>query len=141
MDRRSVKDRRKQPTTFWDQFSVIGKRKEFRRSGEVKGGGYVDRYGAHLLFVLTFITGLNLLDALFTMAVLDLGAIEINPVVVSVMNLCGDKFWIWKFGIVSFSIVLLCLHSQFRRVKCAIVSICLVYLAVVLYEIVMMIYP
>ncbi len=83
---------------------------------------------------------MNILDALFTMMIIDLRGVEVNPIVLSVMNLYGDKFWIWKFGLVSFSLVLLCLHSRFRRVKAAVAGICLFYLAVVFYQVYLVIY-
>lgn len=62
------------------------------------------------------------------------GSWEVNPIVRSVIQLYGDKFWIWKFAIVSFSLILLCLHSKFRRVKTIIVSVGFVYLTVVVYQ-------
>ncbi len=133
-NRRILKDRRKQPTSGLSRYTFFGQRKGFRRNTDQQRGGYVDRYSARLLFVLTLIVGLNILDALFTMMIIDLRGVEINPIVLSVMDLYGDKFWIWKFGLVSFSLVLLCLHSRFRRVKPLVVSVCFVYLFVVLYQ-------
>ena len=130
INRRSLNDRREQPTTGLSRYSFFGQRKGFRRTIDQQRGGYVDRYSARLLFVLTLIVGLNILDALFTMIIIDLKGIEINPIVLSVMHLYGDKFWIWKYGIVSFSLILLCLHSRFRPVKHLVVGICLVYLVV-----------
>ena len=140
MGRRILKDRRKQPTTGLSRYTFFGQRKGFRRAVDQQRGGYVDRYSARLLFVLTLIVGLNILDALFTMMIIDLKGVEINPIVLSVMHLYGDKFWIWKFGIVSFSLILLCLHSRFRRVKPLLVGVCLVYSVVVFYQVFLVIY-
>ena len=140
INRRNLKDRRGQPTTGLSRYAYFGQRKGFRRAVDQQRGGYVDRYSARLLFVLTLIVGLNILDALFTMIIIDLNGIEINPVVLSVMQLYGDKFWIWKFGTVSFSLILLCLHSRFRRVKPLLVGVCLVYSVVVFYQVFLVIY-
>jgi hypothetical protein len=140
MDRRIFKDRRKQPTPGLSRYAFFGLRKGFRRAGDQQQGGYVDRYSARLLFVVTLILGLNILDALFTMMIIDLSGVEVNPVVLSVMHLYGDQFWIWKFGIVSFSLVLLCLHSRFGRVRPAVAGACLFYLVVVAYQIALIIY-
>jgi hypothetical protein len=80
------------------------------------------------------IVGLNILDAIFTTMILDLGGYELNPIVRSVIFLYGDKFWLWKFGVVSASLIILCLHSKFRMVKPIIFSITLIYLAVISYQ-------
>jgi hypothetical protein len=115
--------------TFW------GRRKILRREEDQQRGGYVDRYSPSLLFFLLLIVGLNLLDALFTMMILDYGGWEVNPIVRSAIEVYGDHFWVWKFSLVSVNVILLCLHSKFKYVKKIILGICLVYLAIVLYEI------
>jgi hypothetical protein len=78
---------------------------------------------------------MNVLDALFTIMALELKALELNPVVHTVMMLHGDNFWIWKFFMVSVPLIFLCLHSKFRPVKTVLVSICIIYIAVVVYEV------
>jgi hypothetical protein len=134
-ERRDFVDRRKQPTPLLSHHTFFGKRKGIRRRNEQQKGGYVDYYGSGLFFLLVSIIGLNILDALLTMTILEVtGSWEVNPIVRSVIQLYGDKFWIWKFAIVSFSLILLCLHSKFRRVKAIIVSVGFVYLTVVVYQ-------
>jgi hypothetical protein len=68
------------------------------------------------------------------MMILDDKGWEFNPVVRSVMDAHGDKFWIWKFGIVSISLTLLCLHSKFGHVKQIIVGLSLIYVLTILYQ-------
>ena len=102
-------------------------------------GGYVDRYSSGTLFPVVLIVGMNVLDTLFTIMILELKGLELNPVVQAVMTTHGDNFWIWKFFIVSIPLTLLCLHSKFRPVKTVLVCICMVYIAVVAYEITLMI--
>jgi hypothetical protein len=94
-----------------------------------------DRYSAPLFFLLVSITGLNILDSLFTMMILDQGGWEANPFVRMVMETHGDNFWFWKFAMVSLCLLLLCLHSRYRLVKKAMVFLTSVYLAVVGYQI------
>jgi hypothetical protein len=130
-----IKDRRKQPTPGLSRYTLFGRRKTIRRKADQQKGGYVDRYSSTLLFFLILIVGLNVLDAFFTLMILDLKGWEANPVVRSVINLYGTKFWIWKFFIVSISLALLCLHSRFRLVKEIIITIGSVYVAVVMYQI------
>jgi hypothetical protein len=72
--------------------------------------------------------------------ILDLKGWEANPVVRSVINVYGTKFWIWKFFIVSVSLALLCLHSRFRLVGKIIVAIGCLYTMVVAYQIFLLLY-
>lgn len=133
--RRILRDRRSHPTDGLSRFTVRGRRKSFRRENDRGKGGYVDRYGPGLLSLLVLILGLNVLDALLTMMILNEGGSEINPVVRSVIHLYGDKFWVWKFFTVSVPLILLCLHSKFRLVMPVLFGIGGVYIAVVLFEV------
>jgi len=95
------------------------------------------RYSPKLLFILTLIVGLNILDSLFTMMILDLGGQEVNPVVRSAIQIYGNRFWIWKYALVSVSAVLLCHCSRLRHLKEVIVVLACFYLVVVAYQIVL----
>ncbi len=134
-DTRIEKDRRKQPTPLLSRHTFFGRRRTSRRKSDQLKGGYIDRYSSTLFFFLITIVGLNVLDALFTMMILDLKGWEANPVVRSVIDLYGTKFWVWKFSIVSVSMTLLCLHSKFRWVKEIIVVISCLYMMVVAYQV------
>ena len=134
-DKRIEKDRRKGPTPALSRYTFFGRRKTIRRKADQQKGGYVDRYSPTLLFFLISIIGLNVLDALFTLMILDLKGWEANPVVRSVINVYGTKFWIWKFFIVSISLAFLCLHSRFRLVGKIIVAIGCLYTMVVAYQV------
>jgi hypothetical protein len=134
-DRRIEKDRRRKPTPTFTRYTFLGRRRMIRRKVEKEIGGYVDRYSSTLLFFLVLIVGLNVLDAFFTLMILDLKGWEANPVVRSVINLYGTEFWIWKFFIVSFSLTLLCLHSRFKLVREMIIAISCLYTLVVTYQI------
>jgi len=133
-DKRVQKDRRRQATPGFSRFVFFGRRKTFRRKEDKQRGGYVDRYSSALFFFLVLILGLNILDALFTTIILDRGGVELNPVVRSVITLYGDRFWVWKFGIVSLSVVLLCIHSKFASAKAILLGINIIYLAVILHQ-------
>jgi len=93
-----------------------------------------------LLFLLVLILGLSVLDAILTMMILEGGGWEVNPVVRSAIHLYGDKFWIWKFITVSIPLILLCLHSKFRRVMLVLYGISAIYIAVVLFQVLLIIY-
>ena len=134
IDKRISEDRRKKPTPALSWYTFFGRRRGFRRKLDRENGGYVDSYSSKLFFFLILIISLNILDVLFTMMILDNRGWEFNPIVRSVMDTHGDRFWIWKFGIVSVSLTLLCLHSKFRHVKQIIVGLSLIYILTILYQ-------
>jgi hypothetical protein len=106
-----------------------------RRKDDQQRGGYVDRYSSTLFFLLVSIVGLNVLDSLFTMMILDKKGQEVNPFVGAVIELHGDKFWIWKFVMVAVCLVLLCLHSRFKAARVGLIFLTSIYLATVIYQI------
>ncbi len=139
LNRRILEDRRKQPTLALSRFVVNGQRRSFRRKVDRRRGGYVDRYGSGLFFLIVLIVGLNVMDAFLTMMILEDGGWEMNPIVRSVIQVYGDKFWIWKFAVVSVPMVLLCLHSKFRSATAVILGVGVVYVAAILFQIFLMI--
>jgi hypothetical protein len=140
IDQRTLQDRRKQPTPGLSRYSFFGRRRMFRRKSDEAKGGYIDRYSSTLFFFVILILGLNVLDVLLTVMILDLKGWELNPIARSVIDIHGDKFWIWKFGIVSVSLVLLCLHSKFKPVRAVIVALSSIYVLVVIYQIFLLLY-
>ncbi len=135
-----VRDRRKQPTLAFSKYTLFGHRSSFRRETDKQRGGYVDRYSPRLFFILILILGLNILDAFLTMIILAHSGWEINPLVRSAIEVYGDKFWIWKYAIVSGALIFLCLHSNFRQTKSLLLGVCSVYIAVVVYQVFLITY-
>jgi hypothetical protein len=138
MERRNFPDRRRQPTTLFSRYTLWGRRKALRRKGDQQQGGYVDRYGPGLLFLIVLIAGLNILDSFLTMIILESGGWEMNPIVRSAIEVYGDKFWVYKFMIVSVNLILLCLHSKFRHVNRLIFWLSLLFLGVIIYQIILL---
>jgi hypothetical protein len=134
-EKRSLSDRRKQPTLMLSWHTFWGRRFHFRRKSDQQKAGYVDRYSSGLLFFLILVMALNILDVLFTLMIIDHKGWEVNPIVGSVMDLHGDRFWIWKFLITSAGLVLLCLHSKFRLARTAIVAVGSIYVLLILYQV------
>ena len=139
-NKRILNDRRQRPTPVLSRFILRGRRKDLRRKEDRERGGYVDHYGSGLLFLIVLIAGLNILDALLTMMILEDGGLEINPIVHSVIQIYGDRFWIWKFAMVSVSLILLCLHNKFRLAIPAMLGVSAIYVTVVLFQIFLIIY-
>jgi len=134
-DTRILRDRRMQPAPALSRFTVCGRRRTFRRKEDQERGGYVDQYHSGLLVLLILSVGLNILDAFFTMMILDDGGSEINPIIRSAIRLFGDEFWVWKFAIVSILLIVLCLHSKFRLVVPALAIVTGINIIVVSYQI------
>ncbi len=122
------------------RFALRGRRRTFRRKGDQGTGGYVDRYGPGLLFLLVLVLGLNVLDAFLTLMILEDGGLEVNPVVCSVIQLYGDRFWVWKFVMVSVPLILLCLHSKFRLVIPVLLGITAIYMTVIFFQVWLIVY-
>ena len=139
-NRRSYVDRRKKPTLRWSWFTFFGRRRALRRKTDREKGGYVDRYSYILFFLLVLILGLNILDSLFTMMIIDLGGQEFNPLVRSFMELHGDMFWIWRFVIASIGLVLLYLHRGLIMVRRMIIAIGSIYIVIVVYQMYLIFY-
>jgi hypothetical protein len=136
-DRCILHDRRMRPTPGLSWYTFFGRRKGFSKEHDHEKGGYIDRYSPKLFFVLVIILGLNILDVILTMFILEHQGYELNPVVRSAIDVYGDKFWVWKYGIVSACLLLLCLHIRFKRVKTIIVATCFIYFVVVVYQIIL----
>ena len=140
LNKRIHQDRRKKPTPYWGWFTFFGRRRKLRRKSDQEKPGHIDRYSSILFFLLALILGLNILDSLFTMMILDLGGQELNPFVRSFIELHGDMFWLWRFVIVSVALVLLYLHRGFIMVRRVIVAIGLIYVVIVIYQIYLILY-
>ncbi len=84
--------------------------------------------------------GLNVLDSSLTLIILESGGWEVNPIVRSAIEVYGDRFWVWKFMLVSVNSILLCLHSRFRYVYNIILGITFMFLVVILYQIILLRY-
>jgi hypothetical protein len=116
-------------------FTFLGQMQGLRKKSDQWKRVYLVRYSPTLFFILVLILILNILDSLFTMILLDLGGQEFNPILHSIMALHGDRFWIWKFFIVSGSLVLLSLHRGFTLIRNIVIVIGSIYLIIVLYQI------
>ena len=133
-EKRTVADRRRQPTPIISRYTLRGRRKSLRRKGDQPKWRYVDRYSPRLLTIIILIFGLNCLDSFFTWVILRNGGCELNPLVESTINLWGKNFWVWKLALVSFCSIILYFHSQFERVRIVIFLLCFLYLGLVFYQ-------
>jgi len=82
-----------------------------------------DSPGVFFLAVLVII--LNLADAIFTEFILAHGGWEVNPIARAAIAAFGDSFWIWKYAVVSLSVILLSslVHLRMARVCLAVAAV------------------
>jgi hypothetical protein len=92
------------------------------------------------LCFLLLIAGLNVLDALFTIAIIENGGREINPIVRWAIDSYGDKAWTLKIVAVSCGAIFFCLHSHFRLAKVYIMVIAALLGGVVMYQLLLLRY-
>jgi hypothetical protein len=133
MEQRIFPDRRKKHTPSLSRYTLYGRRSSFRRRKDHLRGGYVNRYGLTLFIFLILIAGLNVLDALFTIIILESGGLEVNPLVRWAIDTYGDRTWELKIALVSCGAIMLCLHSRFRMAKVYIIVAAVLYSGVVVY--------
>jgi hypothetical protein len=138
MESRTFPDRRKKPTPILSRYTLHGRRCSFRRAEDKVRGGYVDRYSQELFLSLLLIAGLNILDAFFSAIILGNGGREINPLVQWAVSTFGHKAWSMKFAVVYSGMIILCLHSHFRKAKLYIGVSAILYSSVVMYQLLLL---
>jgi hypothetical protein len=67
---------------------------------------------------------LNISDAVFTRIILEHGGHEVNPLARAAIASLGENFWIWKYALVSLSVILLSgnVHLRLARVSLALAA-------------------
>ncbi len=139
-DRRTFTDRRKRPTPILSWYTFLGRRRGFRRESDREKGGYTDRYSLRLFFLFASMLFLNILDVFLTNTIIHQKGWKLNPMIRSVMEMSGERFWIWKFAIISFALILLCLHIHFKPVKTIIAVLSSIYFLIILYQIFLLVF-
>lgn len=140
IEKRILPDRRKKPTPRLSWYTFFGRRRGFRRKSDREKGGYTDRYSLKLFFFFISILCLNILDVFLTNTIVYQKGLRLNPIILSVMGISGERFWIWKFAIVSVALIILCLHIYFKLGKKIIAVLSSICFLVILYQIFFLVY-
>ena len=77
---RNRNDRREGNMPVLNRYLFTGRRTAVRRDGDREKSYQIDTYGPKALIAALIIVSLSILDALFTLFLIDHGAIEANPV-------------------------------------------------------------
>ncbi|MEE9340010.1 MAG: DUF5658 family protein [Methylococcaceae bacterium] len=138
--RQGEKDRRTLSfKSFFSSFS-IGRRINARRTQELKQGYYTDRYEKWVSWSAIAIVLLSTLDGFFTLNILEKGGTEVNPLMQALLEYDTQVFLLSKL-VITVTCVLFCLvHINFHMfrvlsMKIMIKSILAIYLALIGYEI------
>jgi len=112
-DKRSGADRRKQTGINLRLLTGNGNRTAIRRRGDQNGIFLVDRYSPVLFVTIVGTLFLCVIDALFTLFLLDHGAYESNPVMACLLGLGPYAFFIPKYGL---TVLVICGLFLFKAV-------------------------
>jgi hypothetical protein len=107
IERRSGKDRREKKLQGFSKYLFYGRREHSRRAEDKHRFSFFDRYSSKLFAAISAILILSLVDAYFTLYLIDRGASELNPVMAYFLNSGPVTFIIAKYILTSLSVVIL----------------------------------
>ncbi len=136
---RTEKDRRKTPTPFFGRNTLRGRRMQARR-GDENSNYYVDRYEYKYLFLILGLVLLSILDAYFTLNILQGGGIELNPLMEFLISRNSKLFLGVKVFLTAFCILFFLIHKNFYifgrlRMSAILNTVFLLYITLIIYEI------
>jgi hypothetical protein len=137
-ERRNSCERRANSMPSFKYWGWRGRRYQVRRRGE-RMGVYLDGYPASLLWAASLILCLCFMDAIFTLSLLQQGAMEINPFMAMLISISTPLFVGVKIAVTTLSLVWLIVHYNFIvlrliRVQQLIYSVLFLYVGVIIYE-------
>ena len=112
LDRRSGKDRRDGKRFQFVKQLITGQRASARRSSDRNRVVYFDRYRTNLYRVVVAILVLSVADAILTVNLIGLGAVEINPVMDYYLTFGPHAFLAVKYVLTSLSVFILVIYSN-----------------------------
>jgi hypothetical protein len=111
-ERRRQSDRRAQPTSFWSALRFGGRRRAFRRAGEVDRA-FVDCPSQRVAVLLFVVVGASILDALCTLLFIQSGGGEANPLMSLVLSHGETPFVGIKMAATAIGAWFLAAHQHF----------------------------
>lgn len=138
IERRNTTDHRRTPTRPLSRYSLWGHRKKARRKAEDKNY-YVDWYEPRYFILISLILALCVLDAYFTLKIIDFGGEELNRLMFVFIYKRPISALVSKYLVTAASIIFILIHKNFLvfgkiRVFYLIYAFFFVYLALVAYE-------
>lgn len=138
IEKRKTSDRRRIPTRPLTLYALRGRRKGARRSGEDKNL-YIDRYEPRFFILISLIMVLCVLDAYFTLKIIDFGGKELNLFMFIFIYKQPIPALLFKYLVTTVSIIFVLVHKNFVvfgkfKVSSLVYIVFSVYLILVLYE-------
>lgn len=90
-----------------------------------------------VFFLAVLVIVLNLADAVFTDFILAHGGWEVNPIARGAIAAFGDHFWVWKYCLVSFSVILLSGYVHMRMARVCLAVAAVLYSAVTVWHLIL----
>ncbi len=145
MDRRSGFDRRQCVTHPFTILFSPGRRHQNGRRKNDASNIYVDCYTPVLRYICIGILLLSMIDAFFTLRLIDKGGSELNPLMAYLLSINIDSFVFVKFIMTAVSVFILVAHFHFRWlgvVKVSHILYCafIFYVLLVNYEIMLLLH-
>ena len=110
-ERRSGTDRRKRELSSFSWYWLTGRRASIRRKEDRQKLWKLDQHSAKIFATILSIVGLSVLDAMFTLELIDRGAGEVNPIMAYYLNWGPFAFFCTKY-LLTFASVLVILLGQ-----------------------------
>jgi hypothetical protein len=105
-ERRRCQDRREEEIPIFSKYWLTGRRGSFRREEDRLIYDKLDRHSAKTLAIILTIIMLSILDAIFTLKLMNEGATELNPIMAYYLNLGPMVFFGVKYSLTCASVLL-----------------------------------
>ena len=131
--RRTVPDRRTQPTPILSKYTLRGRRRDVRRDEDRRRHIYVDQYSLRFFLLLMAILLLGTADAFLTLHHVHVNnAEELNPIMDFFLGIGPKMFFNVKYILTALCLTVLCLHKNLPIVKYLLGAVLLIYFVIVL---------
>lgn len=133
---RDKKERRRVKKLPPPMYLIFGRRKAVRRTSDSNGRYFTDYRRPGLSALIIFISLMSVLDYGFTLIALKKGAIELNPLMAMAIEVSESYFFLLKYILTSFGLLILFLYKDFFPIEKVVIPILVIYCALITYHIV-----
>jgi hypothetical protein len=112
LERRSGLDRRQKGTPIFSKHWLTGRRVSSRREDDKHSPYNTDRHSSKTLAVIVLILALSVLDAMFTLDLVNAGATELNPIMAYYLNHGPLVFFGVKYLLTSAAVLLILFYKD-----------------------------
>ena len=132
---RDLRERRRIKTFPPPRYLLFGRRKTVRRASDLHGKYFTDYRRPGLSALIIFIIIMCVLDYGFTLAHLNRGAVELNPLMAMAIDISDSYFFLIKYLITAVGLFVLYLCKDFFPIHEVLFAISILYSSLILYHI------